>query len=168
MANHRADKRGHTSRTRADSPAATTSRAPAHASSRRRKPLPGLPSAPTLAGAAAVLVAAAGAITVGQQSLTPDLAAGNLQQLSAQASVLSGSSSISSNAATANRERAVSRDSERAALQDAASDRLQAAAEAQAKARNVALQALARAPRSTRMPWRATRGSCRSPRASTI
>ena len=144
MANHRADKRGHTSRTRADSPAAaTTSRTRAHASSRRRKPLPGLPSAPTLAGAAALLVAAAGAITVGQQSLSPDLAAGNLQRLSAQASVLSGSSSIGSNAATANRERAVSRDSERAALQDAASDRLQAAAEAQAKARNVALQALA-------------------------
>ena len=71
------------------------------------------------------------------------MAAGNLQKLSAQASVLSGASSIGSSDAFSGRARAVSRDSQREALQDAADQELLAAAEAQAKERNAALAALA-------------------------
>jgi murein DD-endopeptidase MepM/ murein hydrolase activator NlpD len=87
-------------------------------------------------------LAAAGAVSVSGSGGT-QLAAGNLQRLSAQASVLSGASSIGSSGALTGRERAVSRDSQREALQDAADEQLQAAAEKQAKVRNAALQALA-------------------------
>jgi murein DD-endopeptidase MepM/ murein hydrolase activator NlpD len=100
----------------------------------------GLPPIATLAGAAVLVAAAAGAVTVGQQA---DLASSHLTKLSTQASVLTGVSSISSSNASRKRERAVSRDSERQALQDAAAQKLQAAAEAQAKQRNTALKELA-------------------------
>lgn len=106
----------------------------------RKNIFPGLPSAPALAGVAALVIAAAGAVTVAQPS---ELAATHLTKLSTQASVLTGVSGISSSNASSKREQAVSRDSEREALQDAASQQLQAAAEAQAKERNAALAALA-------------------------
>jgi len=93
-----------------------------------------------LIGAAALVIAAAGAVTVSQNA---DPADGNLQSLSAQASVLTGSSAVGFTDPTNSRERAVSRDSAREALQDAATDELQAAAEAQAKQRNAALAQLA-------------------------
>ncbi len=57
--------------------------------------------------------------------------------------MLSGASSISSTSSLSGRARAVSRDSQREALQDAADQDLQAAAEKQAKERNAALAALA-------------------------
>ena len=77
------------------------------------------------------------------QDAGADAAAGSLQTLSAQASVLTGSSAVGFTDPTNSRERAVSRDSAREALQDAATDELQAAAEAQAKQRNAALAQLA-------------------------
>jgi murein DD-endopeptidase MepM/ murein hydrolase activator NlpD len=94
-------------------------------------------------GAAALVAAAAGAVTVGHDAAGADVASGNLERLSAQASALSGDSSISSTGVLRERKAAVSRDSERQALQDAAAQNLQAAAEAQAKQRNAALAALA-------------------------
>ena len=108
----------------------------------RKTLLPGIPSAPTLIGAAALLLAAAGAVTVSSPDDSP-LATGNVQKLSAQASALSGASSIGSSNAVSGRARAVSRDSQRDALKDAADQDLQDAAEAQAKERNAALAALA-------------------------
>ena len=111
----------------------------AHAGGRRSL-LPGLPSAPTLIGAAALALAAVGA-TVSQQTLQP--ASDGYQKFSAQASVLNAASSIGSSDALSGRQRAVSRDSQREALQDAASAELQSAAESQAQERNAALAALA-------------------------
>jgi murein DD-endopeptidase MepM/ murein hydrolase activator NlpD len=109
----------------------------------RKSRLPGAPSAPSLVGAAALALAAAGAITVSGTGLGSGFGAGDVQKAAAQASVLNGASSIGSSDALSGRQRAVSRDSERQALQDAADQRLQAAAEAQAKQRNAALAALA-------------------------
>jgi murein DD-endopeptidase MepM/ murein hydrolase activator NlpD len=109
----------------------------------RKTLFPGIPSAPTLIGATALVLAAAGAVTVSTPDSGSRLASGNVQRLSGQASVLSGASSISSNSSLSGRARAVSRDSQREALQDAADEDLQAAAEKQAKERNAALAALA-------------------------
>jgi murein DD-endopeptidase MepM/ murein hydrolase activator NlpD len=109
----------------------------------RKTLFPGIPSAPTLIGGAALILAAAGAITVSAPDAGSQLASGNVQKLSAQASVLSGASSIGSSNSLSGRARAVSRDSQREALQDAANENLQAAAEKQAKQRNAALAALA-------------------------
>jgi hypothetical protein len=95
----------------------------------RKTLFPGIPSAPTLIGATALLLAAAGAVTVSAPDSGSQLASGNIQKLSAQASVLSGASSIGSSNALSGRARAVSRDSQREALQDAANENLQAAAE---------------------------------------
>ena len=112
-----------------------------HTGGRGRKSLiPGLPSAPSLVGAAALAFAAVGA-TVSQQSTT--LAGNDYQKFATQASVLNAASSIGSSDAISGRQRAVSRDSERQALQDAADAELQEAAETQAKERSAALRALA-------------------------
>lgn len=89
------------------------------------------------------MLAGAGAVTIGQAGSGTQLAAGGFQKLSAQASVLTGASSVGSSDALTGRQRAVSRDSEREALQAAADEKLQAAAEAQAKQRHAALAALA-------------------------
>ncbi len=112
-----------------------------HTGGRGRKSLiPGLPSAPSLIGAAALAFAAVGA-TVSQQNTQP--ASQDFQKFAAQASVLNSASSMGSGDAISGRQRAVSRDSQREALQDAADAELQAAAESQAKERNAALAALA-------------------------
>jgi murein DD-endopeptidase MepM/ murein hydrolase activator NlpD len=100
----------------------------------------GLPSAPSLVGAAALGLAAVGAL-VSQQQVAP--ASDGYQKFATQASVLNSASTIGSSDALAGRRRAVSRDSQREALQDAASQQLQAAAESQAQQRNAALAALA-------------------------
>ncbi len=155
MANHRAEKpsssrrhSGDATKSVAAQPATSGGRRKAvkhtgHAGTRRRGLVPGLPAAPTVVGAAALALAAAGAITVNSTGLGSELAAGSLQKAAAQASVLNGASSVGSSDALSGRKRAVSRDSQRQALQDAADEKLQAAAEAQAKQRNAALAALA-------------------------
>ena len=106
----------------------------------RKKPLRGLPSAPSLIGATALALAAVGAL-VSQQQVAP--ASDGYQKFATQASVLNSASTIGSSDALSGRRRAVSRDSQREALQDAASQKLQAAAESQAQQRNAALAALA-------------------------
>ena len=72
-------------------------------------------------------------------------ATGSIQRLSAQASVLTGSSQIESADPSNSRELAVSRDSQREALEDAAEEELQAAAEAQAQEMLRELKVLGRA-----------------------
>jgi len=110
--------------------------------------LPWAPSTPTVVGAAALVLAAVGAVGLGQEALRSPAAAestrtGAIQRVPAQPNVLSGVSRVASSDALASREKAVSRDSQREALEDAAEQQLQAAAEAQAKERNAALAQLA-------------------------
>lgn len=119
-------------------PAAQT--APSDATTRKTSAPVG-PSAPSLIGIAALVVAATGAVTVGQG--VTGVGADELQKVSMQATALSGSSAVEASGALDSRERAVSRDSQREALQDAAAEQLEAAAEAQAKERNAALAQLA-------------------------
>jgi murein DD-endopeptidase MepM/ murein hydrolase activator NlpD len=107
----------------------------------RKNLIPGLPSAPSLIGAAALAFAAAGA-TVSQLQ-TPQVAADDFHKFASQASVLNAASSMGSGDSLSGRQRAVSRDSQREALQDAAEEELQEAAESQARERDAALAALA-------------------------
>lgn len=109
----------------------------------RKRLFPGLPSAPSIVGAAALALAAAGAVTVSSNGFGSELASGDIHKFSSQASVLNGASSIGSSDALSGRKRAVSRDSEREAAQSAEDQQLQAAAEAKDKARRQALAALA-------------------------
>ena len=114
----------------------------AHAAGRKNL-FPVLPSAPTLVGAAALVFAAGGAVTMSQEPAPTPTATGGVERLSAQANVLSGSSKIQFNDVSNSRKEAVSRDTAREALADAAEEELQAAAEAQAEERNAALAQLA-------------------------
>jgi murein DD-endopeptidase MepM/ murein hydrolase activator NlpD len=152
VSNHRADKRAVTRRDSVDARGSSDEvlggrrRAVKERGThggRRKPPIPGLPSAPTLVG-----IAAAGAVTVAptgsaDRTDAAQVTSGVAVRLSGQASVLTGESQVVSTSALAGRARAVSRDSQREALQDAADQELQAAAEKQAKERNAALAALA-------------------------
>ena len=152
MANHRAEKPAASRRRTTDFEASTPApssggrrkavrhKAPASA---RKQRIPALPSAPTLVGAAALALAATGAITVSSAQTGSEFAAGRLAKYASQASVLNGATSVGASDALSDRKRAVSRDSSRQALADAADEKLQAEAEAQAKQRNAALAALA-------------------------
>ena len=106
----------------------------------RKTLIPGIPSAPTFVGAAAVALAAVGAVTVSPADGASQVASRDVPKLSAQGAVLTGAAAAGQ---LSGRERAVSRDSRREARQDAADEQLQAAAEKQAKKRNAALAALA-------------------------
>jgi murein DD-endopeptidase MepM/ murein hydrolase activator NlpD len=115
-----------------------------HARSRNgsRKPLfPMLPSAPTAVGAAALVIAATGAITVTQP--TEEVAAASSMKGFVPASAFTGTSAATSRLELDSRMQAVSRDSERTAAGNAADDELLAAVEAQAEERNAALAQLA-------------------------
>jgi murein DD-endopeptidase MepM/ murein hydrolase activator NlpD len=83
-------------------------------------------------------VAGAGAVTVGNDPVAPSAIT-----LSSQGQVLSGTDAVGF--AGGPRERAISRDSERQALQDAADAQLEQAAEEQAAERNAELRSLGRA-----------------------
>ena len=118
--------------------------APPAAGRRARTPfLRGLPAAPTLVGVAALAVAAAGAVTVSVPQDQRPVSSGSITRLAGHAGATTGASSSVTAGALSGRERAVSRDSQREALADAADADLQAAAEQQAKERNAALQSLA-------------------------
>lgn len=71
------------------------------------------------------------------------ISTGEVRKLSAEASVLTGATSNGSAGSLSGRERAVSRDTRREALQDEADKRLQAIAETQAKRRKAALAEVA-------------------------
>jgi murein DD-endopeptidase MepM/ murein hydrolase activator NlpD len=87
------------------------------------------------------VIAATGAITVTDSG--GELAAAESTKMFTPASALTGTSAATSSADLDSRMQAVSRDSHRAALEDAADADLQDAVEAQAEERNAALAALA-------------------------
>jgi biotin carboxyl carrier protein len=111
-----------------------------HAGGRKRL-FPLLPSAPTAVGAATLVIAAAGALTVNGSPAEVPVAAST--KLYSPANASTGTSVVLSNHALDSRTQAVSRDSQREALEDAAAEKLQAAVEAQAEERNAALAQLA-------------------------
>ena len=113
-------------------PAPGRRRASRH-SGRRRNLIPGLPPLPIAGGIAALVVSAGGAITVAN----PALVAG--ESRIAGASALNGTSGAASTNLLNDRTAAVSRDSRRDALEDAADQKLVAQAEQQARERNAAL-----------------------------
>ncbi len=107
--------------------------------SRERAPFAGrLPSLPTVVGVAALALAGAGAITLGHPEASPAAVA-----FASQAGPRAGTDAIGYVGGP--RERALSRDSEREALQDAAEAKLKAAAEEQAAERNAELKSLGKA-----------------------
>ncbi len=97
-----------------------------------------LASLPSLVGVVVLALAAAGALTL-DDSGTPTRS----YQLSAGVRALSGTDAVG--LMSGPRERAISRDSERQALQDAAQSELKAAAEQDAAERNAALKSLGKA-----------------------
>jgi murein DD-endopeptidase MepM/ murein hydrolase activator NlpD len=122
-------------------PASTTTRqssgpgkrkAARHTGSRRRL-FRGLPPLPIVVGVAALAVSAGGAITVAH----PALVSG--EQRISGASALNGTGGTASTSLLNDRTAAVSRDSRRDALEDAADEKLVAQAEQQARERNAAL-----------------------------
>jgi murein DD-endopeptidase MepM/ murein hydrolase activator NlpD len=129
VSQHRAEQRSR--------PRPAAGRTPHHRQTRGRSSRR-LPSIPTVVGIVALAVAGAGAITVGQQRAAPGAI-----RLSAEGGPLSGTDAVGYVGGP--RERALSRDSEREAMQDAADSRLKAAAEEQAAERNAELKSLGKA-----------------------
>jgi murein DD-endopeptidase MepM/ murein hydrolase activator NlpD len=141
LAQHRADSRqAARRRTGADPTARTTGR-----QGRRRagKPVRAHHLAPRLVGGVAVLLAAAGAVTLTPGSSSALIHGADVGQ-SLSTSVSRATLSAADKAALANRTRAVSRDAQRETRADAADKRLQAATEKAAKQRTTALAAVAR------------------------
>ena len=97
-----------------------------------------LPSLPTLVGVAALGAAAAGAVAVDNEPVAPSAI-----QFSSGGQAQSGTDAVGFVGGP--RERAISRDSERQALNDAADAQLEQAAEQQAAERNAELKSLGRA-----------------------
>jgi murein DD-endopeptidase MepM/ murein hydrolase activator NlpD len=104
----------------------------------RRRLFPGLPPLPIAVGIAALAVSAGGAITVAN----PALVSGEARIAGANA--LNGTSGAASTSLLNDRTAAVSRDSRRDALEDAADEKLVAQAEQQAQERNAALAKFAK------------------------
>ena len=158
MGNHRADSRG-SRRVRSETPDSGGSRAvgtraqrsatgPSGAGKRKaskhsasRGPLfRGLPSPPILLGVAALAVSVGGAVTVGD----PSLLTGGKDDRLAPASALSGASDVANTNLLDARTAAISRDSRRDALADAADEELVEQAENEARERNAALAKFAK------------------------
>ncbi len=142
MGNHRADRRGlRREPSESSTPAAGGRRRadkPARHSGSRGSLFRSLPSTPVLVGMAAIAVSAGGAVTAAGTNLTsPD------QPRFSQASALSGASDISRVSLVQARHAAISRDSRRDALSDAADSHLVAKAEQQAQQHDAALAQLA-------------------------
>ena len=101
--------------------------------------LPGrLPAIPTIVGVVALAVAGAGAVSVDSAPSSPSTI-----QFASGSTPLNGTDAVGF--AAGPRERAISRDSERQALQDAAEVKLEQAAEQQAAERNAELKSLGKA-----------------------
>lgn len=145
MANHRAAKRGvlrrrsttdRGGRRKAEQSYLTHSESP-------KTLIPGIVSAPTLIGAGAIALAAVGALTVSSAEGASPMSSGEVRKVSAAVGVLTAGHANASAGALSGRARAVSRDSRREALQEAADERLQATAERQARQRTAALAEVA-------------------------
>ena len=140
MANHRAARQTRQRPAAGATPVQGRRRAEKPSATRRLLRLPRrVQAVPTLVGIAALAIAGAGAVTVD----TPVAAAPKTFELSAHGSSQSGTDAVGYVAGP--RERALSRDSERQALQDAAQAKLEAAAEKDAAERNAELKSLGRA-----------------------
>jgi hypothetical protein len=143
MGNHRADRRG-PKRAAVDPTPARTTRGDRTTGGRRKATRRQsaastnrfLPSVPTVVGAVAILAAASGAVAFGQGQ---DTAGGNLS-LTGGSQVLNGTDALTLGDARA---RAISRDSQRQALEDNADQALQAAIEEQSEERNATILSLA-------------------------
>jgi len=143
MGNHRADGKAarETHRTGSTTdPSPAGGRRKATRSQRRSPRIGRLPALPTLVGVAALAVAGTGAAGLSGHGLPQTESI----QLSSGARALSGTDAVAFAADRAERAQAISRDSERRALQAAADQELQRAAEAQNRQRNAALASLAR------------------------
>ena len=112
-----------------------------------------MPSLPTLVGVTALALAAAGAVGLGDSARAGSSLTAAQPHSQATLASLAGTSGLSGTSggtdavgfAGGPRSKAISRDSERQALQDRAQATLQAAAEQQAAQRNAALKSLGRA-----------------------
>ena len=135
MGNHRA-ARGHRQHHAAGPVAAPGHRRAVHAPRTRR--LLRLPAIPTIVGITALAAAGVGAVSVDAESTTPDAFL-----LTSHGETLTRTDAVGFVGGP--RERAISRDSERQALQDAADVELEKAAEQQAAERNAALKSLGKA-----------------------
>ena len=139
MGNHRAGRRATrpvTSGTRVQGGRRRAAKAPRH-------PLTGLPMAPTVAGALALAVAAGGAATAGAgQASAHEATASSSNGLTAP--TFAEFDTLGIDRSLNDRQRAISRDSERDAQRDAADEELQKAVESQARQRNAALSSLAK------------------------
>ena len=125
----------------ADVPQATTGKRKASRHSASRGSLfRGLPSAPIVMGVAALAVSAGGAVTAANPTL---IGVANNDAPVNQASAMGGDAGVASTNLL-NRQAAVSRDSRRDALADAATQELVDQAEAQAEERNAALAKFAK------------------------
>jgi murein DD-endopeptidase MepM/ murein hydrolase activator NlpD len=144
MGNHRADRRSPKRAAVDPTPERTTPEARSgggkrKAATRRRSPGAGLlPAAPTVIGAVAILAAAGGAVAFGQGQLP---GSSNISLSSGRSDVLNGTDAFGFGGDA--RAEAISRDSERQAQQDKASESLQAGVEEQAQQRNAAIVSLA-------------------------
>jgi hypothetical protein len=144
MGNHRADRRSPKRAAVDPTPERTTPEARSRggkrkAATRRRSPGAGLlPAAPTVIGAVAILAAAGGAVAFGQGQLP---GSSNISLSSGRSDVLNGTDAFGFGGDA--RAEAISRDSERQAQQDKASESLQAGVEEQAQQRNAAIVSLA-------------------------
>jgi len=141
MGNHRADRRAPRNGP-SESPTSAAGgkrRAvkPARHSGSRGSLFKSLPSTPVLLGVAALAVSAGGAVTAAGTSLT-----GAEQPRLSQASALSGASDVARVSLLEARTAAISRDSRRDALADAADEQLVAQAEQQAEEHGAALAQL--------------------------
>jgi len=136
MGNHRADTPGRRAASSATPRSAGGHRKAAKPPRSRAKRGSGaLLGAPTLVGATAILVAGAGAIGLHHGHL------GDSSNLTLAAGSANGTDAIGFS--TGSRSRAISRDSERQAVQDKATSSLEAEAEAASVQRNAALSSLA-------------------------
>jgi murein DD-endopeptidase MepM/ murein hydrolase activator NlpD len=142
MGNHRASRQSGHRPAFGATPAPGRRRAERSTGPRAVLRLPGrmrsrVPSVPTVVGLIALAIAGVGAVSVDAPHGAP-----RTFQLSAQGNTSSGTDAVGY---VGTRERAISRDSERQALQDAARTKLRAAAEKDAAERNSELKSLGRA-----------------------
>ncbi|MDP3889914.1 M23 family metallopeptidase [Nocardioides sp.] len=146
MGNHRAHRRDSRRDTSVTPPVVSTAgKRRAVKQSGPRSPLRALPSAPVLVGVAALAISAGGAVSASDTDLIGTTTTATSSKAPyAPANALSGAGGISRVSSIAERQAAVSRDSRRDALKDAADDELSEALEAQNAQRNVALQQLAK------------------------
>lgn len=144
MGNHRADTRGTKRANAAATPVGERTaprRAPGARKAVKARKASRFPAIPTLIGVTALVAAGVGATGVGASGVTE----GNVVLSSGSSEMSYGTDAVGFFGASNHRAMAISRDSERQALRDAADQQLQAAAEQESAQRNAELKNLGRA-----------------------